>query len=252
MKIDNNMIELVDIYSKEYKSKSNMIDIQVQDDESFMLGNGLISHNSAVGEIMNARDPSIHGAMELKGKILNVSTPEGTVSQENSMKRKVIQSEGTSNIMNSIGLVIGEEPEWDKLRYGTLYLALDADQDGFNIMALICNFLYKYWPSLFDINPLTGESFVQVFTAPLLILTKGKSRKYFYPDNIEDFDHEDYKGWSVLRAKGLGSMDSESWQDHIDHIRSIPLIDDGSLEETLDLIFNNSRSDDRKEWMSNK
>lgn len=209
----------------------------------------LAEGESAIGEIMNARDPSIHGAMALKGKILNVST-SNSIQQKNAMKKKVLASESTSNIMNALGLVIGEEPDFNMLRFGTLQLAMDADLDGANIVALVCYFLYEYWPQLFDINPLTSEPFIQVFTTPLIILTKGKSTKYFYPDNIEEYISNEWKGWQTLRAKGLGSLTSANWADAIDNIRSIPLVDDGNLKETLDLIFNADRSDDRKVWMS--
>jgi hypothetical protein len=32
----------------------------------------------------------------------------------------------------------------------------------------------------------------------------------------------------------------------------IPIVNDGHLEETLDLIFNQKRADDRKEWLSHE
>jgi hypothetical protein len=72
MNINENLIELVDIdniiHTDEY---INMVDIAVEDDESFLLSNGLISHNSAAGSVKQARDSETEGVYALKGKIKN-------------------------------------------------------------------------------------------------------------------------------------------------------------------------------------
>jgi hypothetical protein len=60
-----------------------------------------------------------------------------------------------------------------------------------------------------------------------------------------------WKGWTITRAKGLGSLEEADWKHALGKPELIPLTDDGKLKETLDLIFNKKRPDDRKEWLSN-
>lgn len=192
---------------------------------------------SAISGMVSARDASIHGGLPLRGKIMNVhsETP-----------KKVLASKALTDIMSALGLVIGEAANPLHLRYGRVYIATDEDEDGKNITALIINFLYKFWPELFE-----GDPFVYKFSTPLIILTKGKERKYVYADEYDQFDPADWSGWQVIRAKGLARLTQADWKHSIAEPKLIPMIDDGNLKETLDLIFNNGRADDRKDWLSN-
>ena len=195
--------------------------------------------DSALNKMMNVRDPEVHGCLPLRGKILNVHgvTP-----------KKVIASQALLDIMTAVGLQIGEKANSLHLRYGAIYIATDEDEDGKNITALLVNFLYRFWPELFQ-----GE-FVFKFSTPFIILEKGKQRKYIYADDYDDFQANlgKYKGWTVTRAKGLGALEEEDWVHSLSKPALIPIVDDGELAETLDLIFNQNRADDRKEWLSHE
>jgi hypothetical protein len=83
---------------------------------------------------------------------------------------------------------------------------------------------------------------------PFIIAEKGKTRKYWYSDNVHEFNPEDYKGWGITRAKGLGTLTREDWQHSLNTPKLFPLVNDGNMKETLDLIFNGKRADDRKKW----
>ncbi len=196
--------------------------------------------DSAVGGISDVRDPARHGALPLRGKILNVS--DGKITP-----KKLLESQAIADIMNALGLIPGEKAIRAKLRYGKLCVATDMDQDGANIAALLVNFLYSYWPELFE-DP--NNPFVQFFMTPFIILEKGKERNYFYLDNVAEYHPEDWKGWHARRAKGLGTLQKVDWDHAVNkQLRTVPIYDDGNLKETLDLIFNKTRADDRKEWM---
>ena len=132
------------------------------------------------------------------------------------------------------------------LRYGKVYIATDEDEDGKNITALLVNFLYQYWPELF--NP--DEPFVYKFSTPLLILVKGKKREYVYADEYDSFDPTEWAGWQVIRAKGLARLEQDDWKHSIKNPNLIPLVDDGGLEEVLSLVFGTDRVNDRKDWLS--
>lgn len=196
--------------------------------------------DSAVGGLSDVRDPAIHGALPLRGKILNVSDDKVT-------PKKLLESQAIADIMNALGLIPGVKAERANLRYGKLFIATDSDVDGANIAALVNNFLYTYWPELYDADK---EPFVHIFMTPYIILEKGKQRNYYFMDNVHEFKPEDWKGWNIRRAKGLGTLQKQDWNFAVNtELRSIPIIDDGLLKDTLDLLFNKTRADDRKEWM---
>ena len=198
--------------------------------------------DSAVGGFSDVRDPAIHGALPLRGKILNVSDDKIT-------PKKLIESQAIADIMNALGLIPGEVAIRGRLRYGKLFIATDSDVDGANIAALVINFLYTYWPELFDPDL---EPFVHIFMTPYIILEKGKKREYYFMDNVHEFKPEDWKGWNIRRAKGLGTLQKQDWNYAVNtELRSIAITDDGDLKATLDLLFNKGRADDRKQWLQN-
>lgn len=198
--------------------------------------------DSAIEGMNAVRDPKIHGGLPLRGKIMNVRG-------EN--PKKVLESEALMDIMRSLGLTIGT-PVKNRaaLRYGKVYIATDQDQDGANIMGLIVNFLYTFWPELFDPNQ---EPYVYAFQTPLIILEKGKTRKYIYAHDYATWDHKDpqWSGYEITRAKGLGALEDIDWSNCLQNPVAFPIIDDkeAALGEALDLIFNGQRADDRKAWM---
>lgn len=191
---------------------------------------------SASSGITEARDPDIHGSLPLRGKVLNVYGQS---------PKTVLANEALSKIMSAIGLVPGEKADRLKLRYGSVWLCMDADQDGANIAALMINFFFQMWPELFDPDE---KPFVYVLNTPLIIAAKGKERKYWYSDNVDSFDADKVKGYSVTRAKGLAALVREDWRNILAAPKLQPIIDDGSLSAALELLFSPD-ADARKEWI---
>ena len=194
--------------------------------------------DSAVAGMGAVRNPKIHAGMPLRGKVLNVNGES---------PKKILDNQELMNIMTVMGLKIGDKADRKKLRYGKLYIAHDADPDGANIGALLVNFLYSYWPELFD--P-TLDPFVFVFLTPFIIAEKGKERRYWYSFNYDEYKPHEWSGWGITRAKGLGTLTNEDWKHSLQKPEVLPLVADENMKEALDLIFNNGRSDDRKTWIS--
>jgi DNA gyrase/topoisomerase IV subunit B len=192
---------------------------------------------SAISGMASVRDPKIHGGLGLKGKVMNV---HGAPIKE------VLEDGALQDIMNAVGLVPGQKAKRENMRFGKIYIAHDMDPDGLNIGALLTNFFYTFWPELFDPN---DEPVVHIFMTPFIIAEKGKQRKYWYSDNHQDFDPDQYKGWSITRAKGLGTLTEEDWAYSLAQPKLFALTDDGQMEQSLDLIFNGKRADDRKSWI---
>lgn len=121
--MDNNFFELIDINDIiKIEEKQNMVDIQVEGDESFCLSNGIISHNSAVTMAISGMSEvgrDYYGAFPLKGKVLNV---------RGASVAKIKANEEVQNLINILGLEIGKKYETtDDLRYGKCVLMTDAD-----------------------------------------------------------------------------------------------------------------------------
>ncbi len=192
---------------------------------------------SAISGMASVRDPKIHGGLGLRGKVKNVhgSTP-----------KEVLADDALRDIMNSLGIVPGQKLDRSTMRFGKIFIAHDMDPDGLNIGALLNNFFYTYWPEMYDPEQ---EPIVHVFMTPFIIAEKGKQRKYWYSDDYHEFNPDDYKGWSITRAKGLGTLTREDWQHSLEQPKLFPLVDDGNMQGTLDLIFNGKRADDRKAWI---
>jgi len=201
---------------------------------TLFLGEG----DSALNEMMNVRDPDTHGCLPLRGVLLNV---HGVPAKE------VIANKALLDIMTAVGLQIGKKAKPENLRYGKVFIATDEDEDGKHITALLVNFFYRFWPELFR------EDFLFKFSTPFIIAHKGKQTKYIYADDYAAFQDnlKKWKGWSITRAKGLGALEEADWVHALAKPELVPLVEDGELKETLDMIFNKKRSDDRKEWLSN-
>jgi len=199
----------------------------------------LMEGDSAKSNFPPARDPERHGFLPLRGKIMNV---------HRASLRKVMASEPLSDIMTAVGLRIGERPE--NLRYGKIFITPDEDEDGKNICAQCVDYLYWFWPDLFR----QRAPVVYKFNTPFVVLSKPNARQYIYADDYAEFQSNlaGYKGWDIRRAKGLGSLEPEDWEYALAHPRLTPIVDDGRLGEALDLIFNPTRADDRKEWLADE
>lgn len=195
--------------------------------------------DSAKTMVSAVRDPDIHGALPLRGKILNV---------RGESPKDIIASQIIVDLMTAIGLILGQKAERKDLRYGKVYLAADQDPDGANITALLVNFFHLHWPELFDKEQ---DPFFFAFMTPFIIQEKGKNRYYWYAHNYHEYDPADWKNCpKPTRAKGLGSLEEEDWKHSLTSPQLIPLVDDGIMGDVLDLIFNGERADDRKQWVA--
>ena len=101
----------------------NTIDISVEDDESYVLASGIVSHNSAMGSLLQKRDPKIDAAYALKGKIKNA--------------RKLSDLTSNAEIIDLMN-ILNLDPENDRAcKFLRVVIATDADPDGHHIASLI-------------------------------------------------------------------------------------------------------------------
>lgn len=241
--IENLHIELIDIDNIEDVGYSNMIDISIEDDETFCINDGIISHNSAAGIAVTGisevgRD--YWGVFPLKGRPLNVR--EAAIS-------KITQNEEISKILQIVGLIPGKKyKDLSELRYGKLVFMTDADHFGLSIKGLLINLIHKMWPELLDLG------FCYEFITPIVIAKKGKDKKEYYDIEKYKIDKENKKleGWSIKYYKGLGTIlpveIKEMFRNINKHLIKFNYVEDRDNDK-IDMVFNKDRVPDRKEWM---
>jgi len=154
--------------------------------------------DSAIGGLRSARNKLYQGGIALRGKPMNVT--QSTI-------KDILNNQEFSDIMASVGLVLGQEVNFEKLRYSNIVFLADSDVDGGHINTLLANFFYTYWPELF-----TNGS-IQIAKAPLFEVITDKKTLYFESDlELEKFSKNQVKIKEIHRNKGLGEMSPEAWK----------------------------------------
>jgi len=226
--IVENFLELVDIddiiISEEYV---NMVDISIDVDQSFLLSNGLVSHNSAISAFRKYRVPETMGAFALKGKFTNVSELSN---------QKLVQNEEAVNLIASLGLKLGQEPELKYLRYGRILFYCDADTDGNSIVGLLLNFFNKYWPGLFERNMI-----YKVETPIVVAISKKEKRKKFLFYTQTEYNvwsaKENLQNWEIKYKKGLAALVDDEYDEIINNPKLTLITKDDLSDEYLDIWF---------------
>ena len=232
----NNFLQLIDIDDIiETKEYVNMVDITVDIDNSFMLSNGIISHNSAAGAFRKYRSVETQAAFALRGKFINVSE----ISNQ-----KLSQNQEAVNLMAAIGLKLGQPIDLKHLRYGKILIYTDSDFDGNSISALLINFFYKYWPEVFDRGMI-----YKVETPIVVAVPKAKKAKkilFYTQTEYNDWaDRADMKQYEIKYKKGLAALVDDEYQDIINSPRMTKISKDDISTEYLDIWFGKN-SDLRK------
>jgi len=182
--------------------------------------------DSAIGGLRSARNKLYQGGIALKGKPMNVA--------QASIK-DILNNQEFLDIMASIGLTLGQEVEWDKLRYSNIVFLADSDVDGGHINTLLTNFFYSFWPELFE------EGAIQIAKAPLFeVETDGGVVFLETPGQLEDLKKKKTtKIKAIHRNKGLGEMSPDAWKYVMsrDSYTKITVEDKGTAKAMLDVCF---------------
>lgn len=187
--------------------------------------------DSAIGNLINVRDPIKHGGFPLRGKVLNVNG----MSNLEIMKNKEIE-----NICSIVGLEVGMEP--DDLTYGKIGILADADIDGGHIVSLLINVL-SHWPRLFH------EERVVIVRSPIVVSTNKKTKdvKYFYES--DEFTNANLNSdWDNVYKKGLGSLTEDEYSEIINNPRFEVVQLTNDCQDKLEMAFGKD-SGPRKEWL---
>ncbi|VVB82482.1 DNA gyrase subunit B [uncultured archaeon] len=150
----------------------------------------IVEGESAGGSAKMARDKENQAILPLRGKILNV---------EKSNPIKSLASEEIANLITAIGTGVGEQFDYERLRYNKVIIMSDADVDGEHIKTLLLTFFFRFMPKLIE----NGNIYAAL--PPLFRIRKNKDH-YVYSEEELKKAVEKLGNVSVTRFKGLGEM----------------------------------------------
>lgn len=202
--------------------------------------------DSAVSSLQGARNGHNNALLGIRGKIIN--------SLKEQPKRVLANAE-VKDIITTLGAGSGADFDIDKMRYGRVFISVDADPDGNAIACL----LYALFWTLF--RPVVAEGRLYKLETPLFVISTRegrKSRKLYARDDRERDKHTralDKAGikWSATRLKGLGEVQADTlFETAIDPatrvITQITLGDVVEAETALNLILGTD-TEPRKRWI---
>jgi DNA topoisomerase-2 len=203
------------------------------------------SAKSGIISGLSREDRNYIGVYPMKGKMFNIRGE--TIS-------KISSNKEINEIKQILGLEHGknytEDTVKSKLRYGQIIFMTDQDLDGSHIKGLGINMIDSEWNSLIKI-----PNFIGYMNTPILKARKGKEILDFYNNG----EYEDWKSnnnidiskWDIKYYKGLGTSTSKEFKEYFSNKKIVFFNNTDNTSETIDMVFNKKRPNDRKEWLSN-
>ena len=149
--------------------------------------------------------------------------------------QKLVGNNEVVNLMGALGLKLGHKVVPGTLRYGRILLYCDADHDGSSIVGLLLNFLYKYWPELFE-NPMVFKA-----ETPIVVVKNHKSKKkisFYTQDEYNKWmESINLKEWDIEYKKGLGALVDDEYKEIINNPRLTQITSDEFSSKYLNIWF---------------
>ena len=203
--------------------------------------------DSAAGTIKKARDATYQAVIPIRGKILN-----GLKANN----KQILANREIMDIAKALGAGIGSNFDIEKIRYGKVLFAADADPDGYQIN----NLLFTVFNRIF--KPMLEEGRVYQTIPPLFTITVGTGKKaetLYATDDAELNEvvkelRSECKKFEISRTKGLGAMEAIDFSNTVldpekRTLRRITVEDAERAEAALELTMGDN-SQERKDFMT--
>ncbi len=159
----------------------------------------IVEGESAGGSAKQGRDRKTQAILPLRGKVLNT---------EQANSAKLMQNKELQDIVQALGCGMGETLDLTKLRYGKIFLMMDADSDGHHIATLLMTFFFRH------MKPLIDHGHLFLAQPPLFRIDIGKQTYWALDEeHREQLLKQHAKANSrpsITRFKGLGEMNPET------------------------------------------
>lgn len=201
--------------------------------------------DSAVGSMKSARNGVRNALLGIRGKITNA---------HNTTPTKVLKNNEVADILRVVGAGSGKDFDITKMRYGRIFIAVDADPDGSDIACLLFT---VFWHLM---RPVIEENRLFMVVTPLFVIsTSGRNpEKHFARDEeerdqiVEKLDKAGKK-YTISRLKGLGESPAEVLEETAinPETRSVLQITSESMpliESQLETLMGAATAD-RKDWI---
>lgn len=222
---------------------SKLVDCEVThtDDSELYIVEG----DSALGALKAARYSSHQALLPIRGKIVN--------SNKQTIK-KVLANKEVQDIIRCMDSGVGKDFDLDKLRYGRVFFATDADVDGGAISVLLT---MLFW-DLF--RPMIEEGRIYQLLTPLYLVTpRKKGSKNLYALNDIEFEEMTRKldrqnvSYDVKRLKGLGEagakvLNETAMKPDTRTVKQITVPDIEKAQRMLDITLGKD-VEPRKDWI---
>src|SRR3989440_3191602 len=158
----------------------------------------IVEGDSAGGSAKQGRDRRTQAILPLRGKVLNV---------EQASTAKLLSNKELQDLISALGCGFGEDFKAANLRYGKIFLLMDADSDGHHISTLLLTFFYRH------MRDLIRNGCVFIAQPPLAKIEIGKDTYWALDDAdrariLKDHAKGNAKP-NIMRFKGLGEMTAE-------------------------------------------
>ncbi len=165
----------------------------------------IVEGDSAMSSCVLARDPDFQAIIPVRGKTLNCLKSTFDKILNNDIVTDLLKIIGCGIEFKGKGSKEHQAFDRDKLRWNKIILCTDADEDGFQIRALLLSMLYKLLPSLIR------EGKVYIAETPLYeIITKEDTYfAYNEKEKAEILEKIGNAKYNINRSKGLGENDPD-------------------------------------------